>query len=129
MITLTVLDEDRMVDVAAEVDGERVLLSHEALAEATGWELKPEGLCRGDLCVPLRERPGPAVDLAVVAGALLRPLALDVEEAVAVLGAPPQAGAGPTQAPDFTLPDLDGRPFTFSSLAGRKRLLFAWASW
>jgi hypothetical protein len=33
------------------------------------------------------------------------------------------------RAPDFTLPDLAGQPFTFSSLGRRKKLLVAWASW
>ena len=32
-------------------------------------------------------------------------------------------------APDFTLPDLEGRPFRFGSLRGRKVVLVAWASW
>lgn len=32
-------------------------------------------------------------------------------------------------APDFTLPDLDGTPRSFSEWGGTKRLLFAWSSW
>ena len=32
-------------------------------------------------------------------------------------------------APEFTLPDLDGRPHTLSEHRGRKVLLLAWASW
>jgi len=32
-------------------------------------------------------------------------------------------------APDFTLPQLDGGTFTFSSLGRRKKLLLAWSSW
>jgi hypothetical protein len=32
-------------------------------------------------------------------------------------------------APDFTLPDLDGRMHTLSSFRGRKVFLLAWASW
>jgi hypothetical protein len=32
-------------------------------------------------------------------------------------------------APDFTLPDLGGRPHALSSYRGRKVLLVAWASW
>jgi hypothetical protein len=33
------------------------------------------------------------------------------------------------EAPDFVLPDLDGRPFRFASLRGQKVVLVAWASW
>jgi hypothetical protein len=33
------------------------------------------------------------------------------------------------EVPDFTLPDIEGRPFRFGSLRGRKVVLVAWASW
>jgi len=32
-------------------------------------------------------------------------------------------------APDFVLPDLDGRTHALSSFRGRKVFLLAWASW
>lgn len=32
-------------------------------------------------------------------------------------------------APDFTLPDWQGREFRLSSLRGRRVLVVAWASW
>ena len=41
-----------------------------------------------------------------------------------ILDAPESA-----EAPDFTLPDLDGRPFRLSVLRGQKVVLVAWASW
>ena len=31
--------------------------------------------------------------------------------------------------PDIELADVDGRPFRFTSLRGRKALILAWASW
>jgi hypothetical protein len=31
------------------------------------------------------------------------------------------------EAPDLKLPDLDGKPFSLSSLRGQKVLLYAWA--
>lgn len=43
----------------------------------------------------------------------------------------PQSGginAG-QMAPDFTLPDIDGKPFTLSSLRGKYVLIDFWASW
>ncbi|MEA3019919.1 MAG: Redoxin, partial [Actinomycetota bacterium] len=33
------------------------------------------------------------------------------------------------EAPELTLPDLDGNPFSLSTLHGQKVLLVAWASW
>jgi hypothetical protein len=33
------------------------------------------------------------------------------------------------EAPDFELPDLDGKPFRLSSLRGQRVFLHAWASW
>ena len=33
------------------------------------------------------------------------------------------------QAPDFTLPDIDGTPRSLSQLRGRKVFVATWASW
>jgi hypothetical protein len=120
----------------AKLEGDRVWIATDALARATGWVLKPEGLCRESVCVPVRDRAGLAgadgVDLASFAAALGRPLALDVEERTAALGtaAADRAGAiASLEAPDFSLPDLDGRLHTLSEHRGKKALLIAYASW
>jgi hypothetical protein len=134
-VTLTLLDEAER-RLPARRRGDTFLIAPTELAAATGWELKPEGLCRGPVCVPTRARADllvdGAVDLSVFAALLGRPLALEPEHAVAALGTA-AADRGATmerlEAPDFTLPDLEGRPFTFSSLGKRKKLLVAWASW
>ena len=34
-----------------------------------------------------------------------------------------------SQAPDFTLPDVDGVPRSLSQLRGKKVFLATWASW
>jgi hypothetical protein len=113
-----------------------VRIAPEALERATGWALKPEGLCRGDVCVPVRERTGltgaGGVDLAAFAAALGRPLALDLAERSAALGAAAEArGAAlaSLEAPDFSLPDLAGRRHSLSEHRGKKALLIAYASW
>jgi hypothetical protein len=33
------------------------------------------------------------------------------------------------EAPDFTLPDLDGRPHSLRDYRGKKVFLVSWASW
>jgi hypothetical protein len=71
-----------------------------------------------------------AVDALIAAGD--RPVAVDREEAVAYLGvsaATRGARLASLEAPDFSLPDLDGRRHSLSAHRGRKVLLVAYASW
>jgi hypothetical protein len=102
------------------------------LARETGWEVKPEGACRGEQCVPLP--PGALqdgeVDLAAFAGRMGRPLLHDEDAGVWSLG--PQGGGRAmtsVQAPDLVLPTLTGEPFPLAALRGKKVLIAAWASW
>jgi hypothetical protein len=103
---------------------------------ATGWELKPEGLCRADVCVPTRSRPDlvvdGAIDLGVAVEVLRLPAVIDADAGVAALATPAHERAAAMRsldAPDFTLPDMAGTQVSLSDFAGRKRLLVAWASW
>ena len=122
--------------VAATVAGERIFVPAADLERATGWALKPEGLCREAVCVPVRDRAAlvgaAGVDLAAFAAALGRPLALDAAEGAAALGtaaADRAASLAAREAPDFSLPDLAGRLHTLSEHRGKKALLIAYASW
>jgi hypothetical protein len=99
---------------------------------ATGWAATPEGMCKGDACVPV---PGGfaadgTVDVAVVADRLGMALVEDDQVGVWALG-PESGGRALTSAtvPDIVLPDVDGNPFDLSAMHGRKVLLVAWASW
>jgi len=108
----------------------------EATLEALGWTQKPEGLCQGDVCIPIASRPelmtSEGVDLVGLGEMLGRPVAIDREESVASFGAEVashgQQLAGGV-APDFTLPDLSGKEHSLSSFKGKKVLLIAYASW
>jgi len=132
----TIIDDGRPADVPARVRGDQVCLSPQALEHALGWALKPEGLCRDNLCVPLRARASvetaDGVDLAGVASALSRPLAVDVEARAAYLGVSAHERGhrlASLEAPDFTLPDLEGRLHSLREQRGKKVLLVAYASW
>jgi hypothetical protein len=132
----TVIEAGRERAVDARVDGGRVLLSADALREALGWELHDGTLCNDTMCVPLpagsRLGDGGVFDLGEVAATLDRPLAVDAAEGAAFLGvsAGERAQAlGSLVAPDFTLPDLAGRPHTLSAYRGSKVFMVAWASW
>jgi hypothetical protein len=102
------------------------------LERETGWELKPEGLCRGDRCVALPNGSGTdgRVDVTVVAERLGMPLVRDDRHELWALG--PEAGdrvLSSAELPPIVLADVDGRPFDLGSLRGEKVLIAAWASW
>jgi hypothetical protein len=100
----------------------------------TGWTLKPEGMCRDDLCVPLAgdARRDDAVDLAAFWRTLGHPVLADQPGSVWVLGTAAESRASTLaglEAPDFTLPDLAGVPHRLSDLRGKNVFLTTWASW
>ena len=133
---LTLIDEGREVAAAATVQGDSVRIRAGELANAIGWRLKAQGLCRGDVCVPVRDRAAletaEGIDLAALARLLDRPFVMDADAAIGVLGAAAADRAdrlASTEAPDFTLPDLHGRLHSLRDQRGKKTLLVAWASW
>ena len=127
MTRLTLIDE-REVVVDAAIDGEGVLVSAEDLARATGWDLKPEGLCRGAVCVPFPS-DGDRVDVRAVASALGRAFVVSEDGSIAALAGDPMSSGAVASIDELELPDVDGGVVRMSDLAGRKRLLIAWASW
>jgi hypothetical protein len=93
---------------------------------ATGWEVKPEGACKGEVCVPL---PGGGFDVAAAAEALGMALVRDNELGVWALGPETLGGRAliTAEAPELVLPDLDGNEFVLSSLRGQKVAIVSWA--
>jgi hypothetical protein len=134
--TLTLIDRDAVHEVSATFSEGGVRLAPAVLEASLGWTLKPEGLCRGEVCVPVRDRDALLkdgdIDLEAFAGVLGLPLALDVDERAAALGTPSRdraAALDSGEAPDFALPDLDGKLHSLSDHRGKKVLLIAYASW
>jgi hypothetical protein len=96
------------------------------LESRTGWVVKPEGACRGDVCVPL---PDP-FDLRELASRLGMSLVHDERHGLWALG--PESGGRVLESPelpDIVLPDVHGRDFALRSLRGTKVFMIAWASW
>ena len=132
---LTVIGEQAST-VEAVWDDQRPIVRPEALGELLGWEGRAEGLCRETVCVPVADRSqverDEGIDLLAIAEILDRPAVIDPDAGLLVVGQPAgdrcEALHG-RRAPDFTLPDLNGSPRSFSDWAGRKRLLVAFASW
>jgi len=99
-----------------------------------GWTLKPEGMCRDDVCVPVPPeiaRDG-RVDLAAFWRRLGNPVLHDEARTAWVLGtgaAERKAALAGDAAPDFELPDFGGVQRRLSALRGHKVFLVTWASW
>ena len=135
-MTFTILDEGRAVVVPATIDSGRVRVPAPDVHTALGWEFHGGQLCSDSMCVPVADGGALAdehgIDLAALAAALDRPLALDVAESAAYLGVSARERAqalSSLEAPDFTLPDLAGRLHSLAEHRGRKVLLVAYASW
>ena len=113
----------RMILTSLDIDRAR-------FEQATGWALKPQGACKGEICVPLGAKAD-AIDAELLSSRLGMALVHDAKNGVWALGSE-TIGPGAlstAEASDFTLPDRRGDRFTLSSLRGQKILLLAWASW
>lgn len=104
-------------------------ISRQEFESGTGWQLKPEGACKGDVCIPLNPVPGDSVDVARVAEQMGLPLVGEESRKLWALGPESVGGHALTtaEAPDLCLPDLEGAPFRLSSLRGKKVLVYFWA--
>lgn len=114
---------------------ESLLVDPEALRARTGWDVKDEGACKAEVCVPLPPEARTAdgrIDARVLADRLGMPLVADETHGLWALG-PETTVTGKALtsavAPELELPDVDGNPFRLSRLHGQKVLLVAWASW
>ncbi len=122
----------------ARAEGEALWVERADVERATGWAWKTEGLCRDDACMPLpprADRPltdGGRLDVAAVWRHAGWPVVHDDAARTWVLGegaAQRAAALSTLQAPDFELPDLDGRMHRLSDYRGRRVFMVAWASW
>jgi hypothetical protein len=112
------------------------------LTRATGFVVKPQGVCRDELCFPIPKarksqfitKKGSATwfNLSEFARLVKQPVATDEQNGVWYFGARPDAQNAYLQsldAPNFTLPDMNGRMRSLSDFRGKKVLLLTWASW
>ncbi len=104
-------------------------VSRTEFEQGTGWQIKPEGACKGDICIPLKNQVGQQVDIEQIADEMNLPLVAEPAHEIWALG--PESIGGRTlstaEAPNLTLPDLDGKLFELSSLKGKKIVVYAWA--
>jgi hypothetical protein len=139
----TVLYQDRTVEIARTLDDPNDLwVVPEDLPRVNDFVLKPEGACLAELCVPVRQdrdselfvtRAGQAwFNVTELARRLQQSFVADHEHAVWSFGNIPvtrNAFLQSAVAPDFALPDRDGKLVRLSDFRGKKVLLITWASW
>jgi hypothetical protein len=139
----TVLYQERETPIdGLHVEGDALWLTLAELTATTGWELKPEGVCKDEICVPVPDSRRAALlstqptamlfNLTEFARLIEQPQAHDQVNAVWYFG--PAGWEWKTrlssrQAPDFALPDISDRVHSLSDLRGKKILLLFWASW
>ncbi len=137
MATVLYQGGEASVDEARPEAGELWLTLPE-LSAATGWELKPEGVCKDEICVPVPAARQAALiradlfNLTEFARMIEQSFAGDDTHGVWYFGPPGwewKSRLASKDAPDFTLPDLAGTMHSLSELRGKKVFLLFWASW
>jgi hypothetical protein len=139
----TVIYDNRTTEVApgpATLGTDDLWVTLADLKLATGFVIKPQGVCRDELCFPIPKARRSAFlseqkattwfNLSEFARLLRQPVAREKE--VWFFG-PRQdeqnAFVNSLVAPEFKLPDMNGKPHSLSDFRGKKVLLLTWASW
>lgn len=137
-MTTILTGEQTHRSAGARAERDSLWLKASEAATATGWTLKPEGFCKGEVCVPVPPARtaefvhGGDVNVAALWRHLGAPVVHDDAGSAWVLGTSAEDRASQLkslEAPDFTLPDLAGRQHALSAYRGKKVLVVSWASW
>jgi hypothetical protein len=138
----TIVYDDAATDVnnAREESGQLWITTAD-LKRATRFEVKPQGVCRDELCFPLpksrqqefvhKDSTANWFNLTAFAQLVHQPVSHDPALATWYFGlrSDQRQMLSSLQAPDFTLPDLQGKQHSLSDFHGKKILLVTWASW
>jgi len=141
-VRATIVYEDVATEIAAaNTDNGQLWITTGDLTRATRFELKPQGVCRDQLCFPIPKaragefvRKGPGAtrfNLLAFAQLVNQPVAHDASLSTWYFGlrSDQREGLASLQAPNFTLPDMAGKMHSLSDFRGKKVLLVTWASW
>lgn len=136
----TVVYHDRsLVIEKADASSDGLWITFEDLHKNFDWTVRPEGVCKGQVCIPIpparksefvqnEGRFNLAAFSRLLGDAVVH--SDDLSAWVFLDAAPkPQGHLTSLEAADFALPDLDGRMHRLSDYRGNKVFLFAWASW
>lgn len=139
----TVLIGDRAVRVEKpRIEAGELWVVSGTLQKINNCQIKPEGVCIGQVCIPITERERAElvrtwdkeeyVSLTKLAAKLNQAVVADVDERVWSFGPSSQTQKEQLQsfmAPDFTLTDRKGNKIRLADFVRKKVLLLTWASW
>jgi hypothetical protein len=137
----TIVYDDVATKVNVSEESGQLWTTTADLKRASGFELKPQGVCRAELCFPVpkarqqefvRKEPGGTwFNLTAFAQLVHQPVAHDQGLATWYFGlrSDQRQGLASLRAPNFTLPDIDGKMHSLSDFRGKKVFLVTWASW
>lgn len=138
----TIIYDDKASEIsAANEEPGQLWITTGDLKRATGFALKPQGVCRDELCFPVpKSRQQEFVEriaektwfnLLAFANLVQQPVAHDERLSTWYFGlrSDQRQVLSSLKAPDFTLPDSSGQMHSLSDFRGKKVLLVTWASW
>lgn len=134
----TVLYQGNTITVSATGDGDRLLVKAEDLTRINGFELKREGACYADICIPITREMLVAqdgndwFDLTAFADLIGQPYVADSEARVwsfAEIPAKRESMMVAAMAPDLEVKDRQGNVIRMADLKGKKALIVTWSSW
>jgi len=134
----TVLYQGKTITLSESGAGDRLLIRPGDLPLVNGFELKPEGACFADVCIPIKD--GLLVtqggvqwfDLTAFADLLQQPYVADTESRVwsfAEIPAKRESMMLNAAAPDIEVVDRQGKVIRLADLKGKKALIVTWSSW
>ena len=136
----TVLCGGKSIELTPLLDDSGLWVTPEDLTRVNGFELKPEGACFEELCIPLKddspllkEQDGQVwFDLVGFAEWLQQPFVADTDHRVWSFGEVPakrDSMLANAMAPEFELLDRQGKVVRMSDFKGKKALIITWSSW
>ena len=98
------------------------------LESRTGWSIRPEGACRGGVCIPVPDGPLSAATLSERLG---MPIITDEEHGLVALGPASVTGRSidAVAVPDIELEDFEGKTVRLIDVRGSRTVVVSWAPW
>jgi hypothetical protein len=140
-VRTTIVYDDAATEVSSAGTDAGLWITTGDLTRATRFEMKPQGVCRDKLCFPIpkarkqefvrKDAGRDLFNLTAFANLVSQPVAHDAALNVWYFGlrSDQRQTLSSLQAPDFTLPDMNGKLHSLSDFRGKKIFLVTWASW